>query len=347
MFSKKTVLVIGAGASSEVNLPVGSDLLRAISRALDIRYENGIRQKSGCPRMDGAYRALARRRGETNINPLLHKGRRIVEAAKQGLSIDYIVDQHDGDEDLQLIAKMAIARQILDAERASTLFEARGEQEGSFDVAQCANTWFVRFAQKLMENVRPSMLDGIFDNVTIVSFNYDRCLEHFLVQSLMVSYGIKRAVAQGLVARLRIFHPYGQVGKLPWMPGTGPSVAFGQEEVDLEGIAGQIRTFTERIDDTATLLAMRQAVQEAPHLVFLGFAFHPQNLRLLECAGASKTRAVFATTYGISDPQQASIIEDLNEMLRRPERPGMSTPSFNFHAQKCAALFDHFWRNLN
>lgn len=44
MFRAKTVLVIGAGASVEVGLPMGSELLRQIVQLTDIRFDH--RQKS-------------------------------------------------------------------------------------------------------------------------------------------------------------------------------------------------------------------------------------------------------------------------------------------------------------
>ena len=44
---KFLVLVLGAGASKEVNLPIGTELKSEIARLLDIRFEFGSRQKSG------------------------------------------------------------------------------------------------------------------------------------------------------------------------------------------------------------------------------------------------------------------------------------------------------------
>jgi hypothetical protein len=47
MFKRKTLFVLGAGASAEVNLPVGAQLSKIIGRMLDIRYENRIPIGSG------------------------------------------------------------------------------------------------------------------------------------------------------------------------------------------------------------------------------------------------------------------------------------------------------------
>jgi hypothetical protein len=45
MFSNYTAFVIGAGASHELGLPLGSQLLTDILRLLDISFPNGIDQE--------------------------------------------------------------------------------------------------------------------------------------------------------------------------------------------------------------------------------------------------------------------------------------------------------------
>jgi hypothetical protein len=46
MFEAKTVLVLGAGASAEVGLPIGNQLLTSICKLIDIKFDFGT-QKSG------------------------------------------------------------------------------------------------------------------------------------------------------------------------------------------------------------------------------------------------------------------------------------------------------------
>lgn len=40
MFQRKTVFVVGAGASTEVGMPVGATLANIIATRLDIRFRN-------------------------------------------------------------------------------------------------------------------------------------------------------------------------------------------------------------------------------------------------------------------------------------------------------------------
>ena len=97
---KSLVLVVGAGASKEVNLPVGAELRTRIATALDIKYYDGYKRSSGDGTIDEAFRELVR---ETNpqqqdINPFLHSSWRIRDAMPQAISIDNFIDSHRNDE---------------------------------------------------------------------------------------------------------------------------------------------------------------------------------------------------------------------------------------------------------
>ena len=73
----------------------------------------------------------------------------------------------------------------------------------------------------------------IFKHLTIVNFNYDRCVEHFLFHAMQAwSLKDEREIAE-LMKGLNIYHPYGSVGDLPWQSGDG--IEFGGE-VDVSGL---------------------------------------------------------------------------------------------------------------
>ena len=44
MINNKTLIVIGAGASKEVNLPTGNELMQIIAHILNIDYDRGYKQ---------------------------------------------------------------------------------------------------------------------------------------------------------------------------------------------------------------------------------------------------------------------------------------------------------------
>src|SRR5690606_35840225 len=56
-----------------------------------------------------------------------------------------------------------------------------------------------------------------FSNLSIVTFNYDRSLEEYLLQSLMASYNKSREEACAKLLELDIVHVYGALGSAePW-----------------------------------------------------------------------------------------------------------------------------------
>lgn len=102
---------------------------------------------------------------------------------------------------------------------------------------------------------------------------------------------------------------------------SASSVAFGAQlySDELLRSAKSIKTFTESTEDTEyEITAIRECVAKAKALVYLGFAFHPLNMKLLYGTAhpPEKGRScdVFATAYGISDSNAYQIAHDLTVM---------------------------------
>lgn len=138
----------------------------------------------------------------------------IRDAMPQALSIDNYLDAHSSDEKIELCGKLAIVECILEAERQSRLFFKLPEASG-IDMSGLNETWYANFFQLLTENVRKEDVGKVFENVSFIVFNYDRCIEHFLVYATANYYRITIENAQQLVSKLTLLHPYGVVGRLP------------------------------------------------------------------------------------------------------------------------------------
>lgn len=94
---KKTVLILGAGASCEVGLPVGEQLMDSIAKLLDIRYD-GYDLVAGDPLIAQALRACARLQEppSRDLNELIRAAHNIKNAMAQSQSIDNYLDAHRG-----------------------------------------------------------------------------------------------------------------------------------------------------------------------------------------------------------------------------------------------------------
>src|SRR6185437_10732142 len=91
-----------------------------------------------------------------------------------------------------------------------------------------------------------SEIEHFFDGVTFVSFNYDRCVEHFFRHSIAGLYGVNAATSAKVVGSLKVLHPYGSLGPLPSVDGRG--IPFGGQPHgdDWVGLGAKIMTYTEQ-----------------------------------------------------------------------------------------------------
>ena len=126
MADRKTLMVVGAGASKEAGIPTSQGLKENIAGYLKLQFEDFGKRISGD---DSIFEALTLASGEqepTNagwlLNQYLDAAWQIHTAMPQALSIDNFIDLHQGNEKIELCGKLAIVRAILHWERKSLLF---------------------------------------------------------------------------------------------------------------------------------------------------------------------------------------------------------------------------------
>lgn len=317
VIKRPTTIVVGAGASADFGLPLGNELKARIARALDIHYADFGRQLDrGSLRVVDALRQLgANNYRDSSVNRFLPSCRAIAQAMPLALSIDNYLDAHRDDRDTVECGKIAIVEAILQAERESRLYiEPWGNCSLQFD--QLEDTWLNRLSKLVTESVTRSELHLLFQNLTIVSFNYDRCIKQFLKDSIKVYYRVSEDESVSILRNLCVIHPYGSVGVLPWeSQATGTCFGTDASPKELLDLSFGIRTFTERVADESISGLLQAAVEHSELVFFLGFAFHPQNLALLRPKGPSAVRRVFGTSLGISAYDQDLITVELQAMF--------------------------------
>ena len=343
MFRAKTVLVIGAGASVEVGLPMGSELLKQIVQLTHITFDHN-RQTTGDRSILEALKLCLNEGNEvTRINEHLRAGWQLAESATQALSIDNVIDALE-DPQIELVGKLGIVRAILKAEAASPAFKIIDNTPDAIDLSKFKDTWYSSLTKLLTENIRKSNIDIIFDNIEIVNFNYDRCLEHYLPISLASYYGLAPAAIREVMQGLTVHRPYGVAGRLPWQKGDAPSVRFGEgSPQQLADVAHQVRTFTERVQEGDELAAMRATMAGADRVVFLGFAFHRQNVELLAQKMQDHSE-LLATAYQISKSDKSVIEGELGKAFKH--ELVMSDMRVQLADMTCAQFFKDYWRTL-
>jgi hypothetical protein len=224
MLSKQTVLVLGAGASFEIDMCLGETLMKEIGHQVNMQFEAGHR-KGGSDVIYEALRKLAIQ-SKQDINVLHAAGRQIARGISTAGSIDNYIHHHRNDAAIKAVGKIAIVNAILQYERKSKVFIDETKHPKVFrDVDGLEKTWLHSFFRLLGEGiVVAETLEGIFDNVSVINFNYDRCFEQYLWLSLQNRFSIGDEAATALMKKLRIHHPYGTVARLPWDDRNGVSL---------------------------------------------------------------------------------------------------------------------------
>lgn len=345
----KTVFIIGAGASKEAGLPIGTELKKMIANALDIRFQDLGRMVSGD---NDVYQALLEKVSDAQdqnalLQSLQRAGWRIRDAMPQAISIDNFIDTHSENKHIELCGKLAIVRTILEAEANSTLAIDRRQNNGQIRFENLSDTWFNGFFQRLSENCKPADLKHRLKSVALIIFNYDRCIEHYLYHAFQNYYSMSLQEAAQLLGGLEIYHPYGVVGALPWLSSNN-AIEFGATPSAhrLLSLAGQIKTFTEGTNEQSSEVnSIRRNMRESHRLVFLGFAFHKLNLDILVPNASTAPpagRRVLATAHGISGSDVNVIAEDL------ATRGVLVAKDIQIRNDlKCSQLFGEYSRTLS
>ena len=349
MISRKTLFIVGAGASCEAELPSGEKLKSQIKSLLDIRFSNGYSQSSGDTDIVQALRAHVREKDGVNgsINPYIEGAWAIRDVMPHGASsIDNFLDAHHGNEKIELCGKLAIAKAILSAEKSSLLADIKHTER--FDESRLAETWYMQLWKILCENVRASESDKILSNVSFITFNYDRCIERFFAQKISTYYGRPMQAGQEIVRRVPIVHVYGKVGGLPWEE-DAVTCSFGDASADLLKVCKQIKTFGEGVDDQNKLAHISHLIDESEVIVFLGFAFHSMNMKLLRASRKDKERSVYSTCKDVPATYHALIRQRIiNSLTVEPIGAGMHGNCFsNVLNGSCNDLFWHYGQLLH
>jgi hypothetical protein len=324
LIKRKTLFVVGAGASCKYGLPLGAQLVRTIANALDGCDLSG----SGANQRDGmfahAFRLMIRADRFEKPQELDSKMRRMAEALVLAPSIDAYIETNKTDPDIAFIGKLAIAAQLLEAEGGSNLAQWKEGKRFEFD-DDVRKSLLGQLFPILVEGADAREVSKIFENVSFIVFNYDRCIEHFLAMHLHGYFGMSLREAESIIAKCAIVHPYGTLGMpahpttpipygCPWHKGSGAGAEL------LVHVADNLRTYSEFQADTEEVRLAKKLVSEAEQAVFLGFAFHAQNVELLRIhKGEIAVNQVRCSAFELSDDNKMAVRWAIARIFRKAD----------------------------
>lgn len=274
---RKTVFVLGAGASKDfgASMPVGEELAATIDRTLLEEFSNGSTASEGL--IKNSFRQHGgltpdHRKAALQIGKSLHSKP----------SIDELIEEWKEFPELAAVAKRSIAASLLIAESQSALMIPLDDEIGwATAFRPLRNSWASWLFRNVGgEGVQRRQAFQAFSEVAFITFNYDRCLEQFLLANFVHTCGLAEDVARAAMQQVEVHHAYGSLGALA--PASTPvSTPFGGADTwSVQSAAAQIKTFTEEVESGAAE-KIRHTVAKASRIIFLGFGFHERNLNLL------------------------------------------------------------------
>ncbi len=155
------------------------------------------------------------------------------------------------------------------------------------------------------------------NNLSIITFNYDRSLEYYLTAAVARSREIPTSSAWQALASIPIVHVYGSIGDCP--PQLDGAREYAATNASMhraiqEGLTS-IRIVTTARDDDPLFERANDLILQSKRVVFLGFGFDPTNVRRLQAFEERwpdvAAREVWATTSGITGRQMERIARDV------------------------------------
>lgn len=318
---RKNVIVVGAGASKEFGLPTGAELTSIIASICDIRFKDfGQSLAHGDHRLVDTLRQMARTEDprNSNINNYLKDLWSIRDNMALAPSIDNFLDTHRQNNTLVQLGKIAIVTALRKSEKESTLSLVRGERSDYFDFKRTKHTWLSELFKILVAQRDLREFLSALENITFVSFNYDRCIQQFFYFATLKYFDLAAERAAEISATIKIIYPYGHIGDIGFSPQYGSN--FGSEiyDMSLVNASQQIRIFTEGCN-SKEISTIRSSLEETDVVMFLGFGFLPINMELMFGDRNFPSVHVIGTGKGLSQNSRDAIEEELATIFSQYE----------------------------
>lgn len=286
LFNGKSVIIVGAGGSSDLGLPLGGQLWDDIRSNIHwlvheaALFENDAdRARAANDPKTFAYLsaiAVCHQRGMPNISPA---------SMATAVSLDPVYGNADeftrnnpsiADPIGALVAANLFERLYVLKEknwtrRPELLFTKLANKQGSGHI----ENWMVRFVG-LCREMRPDATTAL--PVRVINFNYDSVFETILREL----WGRAELQYPPFDCCFEFLYPYGAFSGLP---GEVDAAEFMVREYRNLRVGGAGSTVVD---------AIRAAIATAERVFTVGFAFSPSNVRLLGLAGGEDYKKLYA-----------------------------------------------------
>lgn len=276
MVTKKTVLVLGAGASIPFGFPSGKKLVKQICDMLKDDSNNIYRLfliLSFPEQIVRDFRRALSLSGQSSVDAFLEHRTEFIN-----------------------VGKTAIATALLPFEKTKRLFNLGMDENWYQYLFGVLNTSFEEFGE---------------NNLSIITFNYDRSMEYYLFSALKNAHGRSDKECAEKLSSIPIIHVHGKLGDFEWEPDYRFPVPYDLKEpleTDMvERASKKIKIIHENIAEDSEFKQAHQLLSEAARVYFLGFGFNQTNLERLQIESLPTDKCIWGTGLGLSLQQKIEL----------------------------------------
>lgn len=290
MIRTPTVFILGAGASAPYGFPIGSQLVADI---IELHHDEKA-ERAGFDRVVHSDFVKALSKSDRN-------------------SIDEFLSRYP---DFADIGRYVIARILSECERTHTLNRSPvpTQKESNTVVVErrkerSKGRWYHYLLDKLQTENPEDLLKN---NVTFITFNYDRSFDQYLWNRLKWGYNLPEDAASEIAIQIPIVHVHGQIGVLPWdHRNSGGVLEYGgNPEPDyLRRVSQEIKIIhDETLNDCDPFKIARKWIGNAESIVFLGFGYHRLNMKrmgltLPEIVAFENKKRIYGTCFCMTEAE--------------------------------------------
>ncbi len=314
-----TVLIVGAGASTELCIPCSKELLSEVTSRLctSLNYnEQGVFTKGnngnypwGKYRIDLVNSLLEHYSKWTNKKDYYQTGVKeatfinAINSFKEdlekyihnnaGSSIDAFLACHKN-RYYHEIGRFILAYHFIG-------YEAHSSRESGY----CKENWLRIFIESHLRHKLQSKQKDI--GLKIITFNYERLVEHHVFNFLTNNMNLSQKEAERIITQeLEIVHVYGKIADLPWQTNPENPMEFGARNDDekfLQWAKERIKLIGWRINEE-TKKMIRRIIDNGDKFFLMGFGFDKDNMSILKLPS---NKPIISTAYGIDGKTRSEI----------------------------------------
>ncbi len=212
--------------------------------------------------------------------------------------------------------KLAIAISIIQYEKKSRFREDMEEKKRKQD-------WYFYLNKRMTETmIKPGdFIEFKNNNISFITFNYDRSLEYFLYESYINTFNSEDEEKLRTCFKSFYFHHvFGKLAPLPWEGKSKFAYNYKRLEFHAKELAENIKTIFEEDEKSYAEIEIHNAINFSDRIFFLGFGYADENLKILGIPKFLKSEhKIYGTALGATKKE----IKDIkNKLIDKPQFNG-------------------------